>query len=100
MTVFGKKITWKALNPVMHSFVTITTNRFAVTDSATGADNKKQAPESACHKLVQPGRPDNQNTNSFALAKPGSGLIEALKKTFSEKAPRSRMNTVARAAWP
>jgi hypothetical protein len=51
MTVFGKKITWKALNPVMHSFVTITTNRSAKHDSATGGDNKKQAHKGACRKL-------------------------------------------------
>lgn len=99
MTVLRKKITWKALNPVMHSFVTITTNRIAAADSATSSHNKKQAPGGACCKCVLD-HSDDQNTKSLALAKPGSGLIEALKKTFSEKAPRSRMKTVARAAWP
>lgn len=99
MTVLGKKITWKALNPVMHSFVTIAANRFDEMDSATGLDNKKQAPEDACQMQSSTVSKD-QNTNSLALAKPGNGLIEALKNTFSEKAPRSRMKTVARAAWP
>lgn len=99
MTVLGKKITWKALNPVMHSFVTITANRPAISDSDTCGRIKKQAPEGACHKHVTD-RSNDQNTNSLALAKPGSGLIDALKKTFSEKAPRSFMKTVARAAWP
>lgn len=97
MTVLGKKITRKALNPVMHSFVTIAANRFIDSDSATGGDNKKQAPEDAC-RMQLPILSKDQNTNSLALAKPGNGLIDALKKTFSEKAPRSRMKTVARAA--
>jgi hypothetical protein len=51
MTAFGKKITVKALNPVMHSFVTTTTNRSIACDSATGDGNKKQAPQGACRKL-------------------------------------------------
>lgn len=99
MTALGKKITWKALNPVMHSFVTIAANRFAVFDSAIGRHIKIQAPEGACLQCLAD-RSDDQNTNSFVLVKPGSGLIDALKNTFSEKAPRSRMKTVARAAWP
>ncbi len=89
-----KKISANQMNAPVHSFVA------AVYAGAAKllrqAENKTGALGARCIKAKKYA----QKTNSRTLAKPGSGLTEALKNTFSETAPFSLKNTLARAAWP
>jgi hypothetical protein len=62
--------------------------------------NEKRAPEAPDLNQFHNSLIADQKTNSFVFEKPGSGLTEALKNTFSEKAPCSRTKTVARAELP